>query len=598
LNGFHGTPSSDSRNPVVFKMDPRRDQLGQRAYHEQPGDNFCPSMVRGIDFLRDPKLNKGMAFTLEERQALGIHGLIPPRFKTQEEQVRLCKANVDMFHEDLNKYIYLVGLQDRNERLFYRLLSENVEQMMPLVYTPTVGLACQKFGLIYRRPRGLFITIHDKGHVYEILKNWPEQDVRAIVVTDGERILGLGDLGAYGMGIPVGKLALYTALSGIKPSQCLPIVLDVGTNTQSLLDDPFYIGLRHKRIQGPEYEAFVEEFMQAVVRRYGQNTLIQFEDFGNHNAFILLEKYRDRYCTFNDDIQGTASVALAGLFASLRVTKTKLSEQVFLFLGCGEASIGIATLIVKAMSKEGISAQAAKKKIWMSDSKGLVVKSRKDLTSAKEQFAQDAQGIKDFYDMVEHVKPTTIIGASAQFGAFNEKIIRKMGEINKRPVIFALSNPTSKAECTAEDAYKYTDGRAVFASGSPFPDYLHRGQMFKPGQGNNAYIFPGVALGVIAAGIHHISDDVFLLAAETVANLVAETDLECGRLYPPLQNIKNVSLIIAKAICEDAYKNGYASVYPEPVNKMKFVESQLYDYHYPSSALPKQYSWPDDHIRS
>jgi len=338
--------------------------------------------------------------------------------------------------------------------------------------------------------------------------------------------------------------------------------------------------------------------MQAVVRRYGQNTLIQFEDFGNHNAFVLLGKYRDRYCTFNDDIQGTASVALAGLFASLRVTKTKLSDNVFLFLGCGEASIGIATLIVKAMSKEGISAEEAKKKIWMSDSKGLVVASRTDITSAKREFAQDAKPIVDFYEMVEQIKPTTIIGASAQFGAFKEKIIRKMAEINKRPVIFALSNPTSKAECTAEDAYKYTDGQAVFASGSPFPDYEHKGKLFKPGQGNNAYIFPGVALGVIAAGIHHISDDVFLLAAETVANLVDEADLGYGRLYPPLQNIKSVSLIIAKAICEDAYKNGYASVYPEPVDKLKFVESQLYDYHYPTSALPQKYSWPDHHIRS
>jgi len=594
---FGGASSSSSPTEqlqrVIFKMDPRRDRIGQRSYHEGSGDNVCHAMVRGMDYIRDPRLFKGMAFSLEERQALGIHGLLPPCFKTQEEQVKHCKENVDRYSEDLNKYIYLVGLQDRNERLFYRLLAENVEQMMPLVYTPTVGLACQKFGLIFRRPRGLFISIHDKGHVYDIIKNWPETDVRAIVVTDGERILGLGDLGAYGMGIPVGKLALYTALAGIKPHQCLPIQLDVGTNTQSLLDDPFYIGLRHKRIQGQEYDEFLEEFMQAVVRRYGQNTLIQFEDFGNHNAFRLLAKYRDRFCTFNDDIQGTASVALAGILASLRITKNKLADNKYLFLGAGEASLGIATLIVNAMTQEGVSRSDALKKIWLCDSKGLIVKSRTDLNAQKSFFAQDEEPEADFYQIVSKIKPTAIIGASAQPGAFSEKILNKMGEINDRPVIFALSNPTHKAECTAEQAYKLTDGRCVFASGSPFPTYIHsNGKKYMPGQGNNAYIFPGVALGVIAAGIHHISDDVFLQAAKSLANLVKESDLEVGRVYPPLQDILNVSLIIAKEICEEAYRSGTASTYPEPADKEAFVRAQLYDYTY-TSAIPSVYSWPE-----
>jgi len=574
-------------------MDPRRDRLGQKP-HDETGDSVCPNQYRGIDYLRDPKLNKGMAFTLEERQALGIHGLLPPRFKTQEEQVRLCKENVARYTEDLNKHIYLVGLQDRNEKLFYRLLAENVEEMMPLVYTPTVGLACQKFGLIFRRPRGLFITIHDKGHIYDILKNWPENDIRAIVVTDGERILGLGDLGAYGMGIPVGKLSLYTALAGIKPSQCLPITLDVGTNTQTLLDDPYYIGLNHKRITGQEYDDFIEEFMQAVVRRYGQNTLIQFEDFANHNAFRLLEKYRNKYCTFNDDIQGTASVALAGVLASLKVTNKKLIEHKFLFLGAGEAACGIAELICQKMQQDGATHEEAVSRIYMMNSKGILsTQSPEVLGKEKEQFRKDMPHLKDLAEIVRTVQPTTLIGASAQRGAFTTEVLKLMGQYNEKPVIFALSNPTSKAECTAEEAYDATDCRAVFASGSPFPTYTKNGKRFEPGQGNNAYIFPGVALATITAGIHHISDEVFILAAQALADCVAESDLKVGRLYPPLQDIQNVSLKIATAIVEDAYKHGYAFTYPEPKDKTSFIREEQYDHHI-KPALPLQWKYPEE----
>nr|CAD7429755.1 unnamed protein product [Timema monikensis] len=490
----------------------------------------------------------GMAFTLKERQLLGIHGLIPPRFKTQEEQLELCRLNVERYPEDLNKYIYLMGLQDRNERLFYRFLSENVETMMPIAYTPTVGLACQKFGLIYRRPRGL-----------------PESDVRAIVVTDGERILGLGDLGAYGMGIPVGKLALYTALAGIKPHQCLPITLDVGTNTQTLLDDPLYIGLRHKRVTGQEYDDFIDEFMRAVVKRYGQNTLIQFEDFANHNAFRFLDKYLNQYCTFNDDIQGTASVAVAGLLASLRVTKTRLSDNVILFQGAGEASLGIANLCVMAMQKEGTSSEDARAKIWMVDSKGLIVKDRPEggVTGHKVHYAQVHAPIKNLDEVVRTVKPTVLIGAAAIGGVFTPQLLKQMSTLNKRPIIFALSNPTHKAECTAEDAYTYTEGRAVFASGSPFPPVVFNGQTHYPGQGNNSYIFPGVALGVICAGVRHISDEVFLIAAEV--------------------SYKIFVLIIS----------GIASVYPEPKDKEAFVKAQLYDYNYDQTVLPPTYPWPE-----
>ena len=532
---------------------------------------------RGMALLRDPLLNKGTAFTEAERDALGLRGLLPAHVLSMDEQVARVMTNLRDLPSDLEKYVALNTLLDRSEALFFRVVCDNIDEIQPLIYTPTVGLACQRFGLIFQRPRGMFIGANDRGRIAELLANWPHP-AKLIVVTDGERILGLGDLGAHGMGIPVGKLSLYSACAGIHPEYCLPVMLDVGTNNEDLLNDRYYIGLRQKRLTGAAYDEFVDEFITAA-RDAFPGVLIQFEDFANHSAFRLLHKYRDELNVFNDDIQGTAAVALAGLFSALRVNGGKLTDQRVLFLGAGEAATGIADLVVSAMIAEGVSEAEALRRNWLVDSRGLVVKNRENLTDHKLRYAHDHAPIGDFLSAIRTLKPTAIIGVAAVGGAFTAEVLQTMAGINDRPIVFALSNPTSKAECTAEEAYRYSGGRALFACGSPFDPVSLDGKTFVPRQGNNSYIFPGVGLGATAVGSRLVTDEMFMAAAHTLAYLVTPDDIEQGSLYPALPRIREASAHIAVAVAEVAYRRGLATV-PRPNDMMGFIESQMYDPQY------------------
>jgi len=534
---------------------------------------------KGVDWLHNPVFNKGTAFTEAERDQLGLRGLLPPHVQTMEEQVQRVMNNFRSKSSDLERYIQIAALQDRNETLFYRVVMQYLEELMPIIYTPTVGKACQEYGHIFRRSRGFYISINDRGNVEKILQNWPTRDVKVIVVTDGERILGLGDLGASGMGIPVGKLSLYTACAGIDPTQCLPITIDVGTDNATLLADPLYIGLRQKRERGPEYDALIEEFMVAVEKLF-PGVLVQFEDFGNSNAFRLLDRYQDRACTFNDDIQGTGSVALAGVLSSLHLTGGKLADQKVLFLGAGEAGLGIAENIVNVLVSDGLTVEEARKRCWFVDSKGLIVKSRDGLTKHKLHYAHDHAACADLLKAVKSLKPTMLVGVSGQPKTFTREIVELMAQYNQHPVIFALSNPTSKAECTAEEAYTWTKGKAVFASGSPFAPVVVEGKTHVPGQGNNAYIFPGVGLGVVCTGARRVTESMFIVAARTLSSLIRKEELAEGRIYPALTRIHEVSHAIAVAVAEEVFAKKLNAI-SRPEDIPAYVRSQMYtpEYH-------------------
>lgn len=531
--------------------------------------------LEGIAWNRDPTRNKGTAFNEAERDALRLRGLLPPRVFTLDQQMLRVLENLRRKPDDLEKYIFMMGLLDRNETLFYRVLLDHLAELMPIIYTPTVGQACLEYGHIFRRSRGLFISANDRGRIPQILQNWPSDDVRVIVVTDGERILGLGDLGADGMGIPVGKLALYTACAGIHPSHCLPVTLDVGTDNEALLHDPLYIGLPQRRLRGTAYDELFEEFIAAVGARFPK-ALVQLEDFGNANAFRLLGAYRDRLCLFDDDIQGTGAVALAGVYAALRVTGQTLTDQTIVFLGAGEAALGIGDMTAAAMTEAGLSLEAARHRCWFVDSKGLVVHSRTDLNDHKRPYAHEYPFLPDLLSAVEALHPTAIIGVAGKPGMFTQPVLQAMARDNARPIIFAMSNPTLKQECTAEEAYAWTGGQAIFASGSPSAPQIVAGATVVPGQANNAYIFPGVGLAIVAYGITRVTDEMFLAAAKTLAGEVSADDVARGSMYPPLERIRDVSVAVAAAVAEVATRQGLTTQ-PDPEDGILYIRSQMYE---------------------
>jgi malate dehydrogenase (oxaloacetate-decarboxylating)(NADP+) len=533
-----------------------------------------PQHATGYELLHNPRLNKGTAFTEVERRAWGLEGLLPPAVLPMELQVARRHDEIARLDNDLQKYLVLSDLQARNEMLFYAVLMSDPATYMPLVYTPTVGEACQKFGHIFRQPRGIYLPISAKGRLKELLSNWPEKDVRFIVVTDGERILGLGDLGAGGMGIPLGKLSLYTACAGVPPQYCLPIVLDVGTNTQSLLDDPLYLGLRQQRVRGDEYTTFVDEFVDAVEVLYPK-CCIQWEDFANFNAVPILARYRDKICTFNDDIQGTAGIALAGILAALRLTGQKLADQRFLFLGAGSAATGIAELISLVMTREGANLTEARRRNALFDVNGLLVAGRTDLADFQKPYAQDRAPISTFVEAVKALRPTGIIGVSAVPKLFTREVIEAMASINERPIIFPYSNPTSRSECTAEEAYQWSDGRAVFASGSPFPPVEIAGRRFVPGQGNNVYIFPAMGLAVFATEASRVTEEMFIVAAQAVAEQVTDESLSVGLIYPPQSHILEASVHVAERIAAYIFDEGLARA-PRPKNIGALIRGEVY----------------------
>ena len=551
----------------------------KRHHIDLQDEPVLPVSKRGTEILRDPLLNKGTGFPDSERDELSLKGLVPPQVVSIDDQVRRVMENYRRKTSDLERYIHLEALHDRNETLYYRVLLEYIDELTPIIYTPVVGQACQHFGHIYRRTRGMYFSSSNRGHFREMVKNWPEEEIDIIVVTDGSRILGLGDLGSNGMGISIGKLSLYVGCAGIYPSKTLPVMLDVGTNNKDLQNDVFYLGERNDRLVGEEFDGMVEEFVNAVTERWPE-VLIQFEDFTNDHAFPLLERYRERVLCFNDDIQGTGAVTLAGILSGLRVTGERLSKQRFVFLGAGSAGVGIADMIVSGMVEEGMSESEARKQFWLVDSKGLVTQSRIDeLAVHKIPYAQNGEFVSSLQQVVRQVKPTALIGVSQQAGSFTEEVIKEMQNHVSRPLIMALSNPTSQSECTAEQAFRWTNGQVLFASGSPFSPVTFGGKVFVPGQGNNMYIFPGVGLGAILCNSRQVTDSMFYAAAKTLSALVTPEELEVGKLYPDLKTIREISSQIAAAVCEVAFKENLAQI-ERPEDLLNYVKQRMYQPHY------------------
>ncbi|MFL6334882.1 MAG: NAD-dependent malic enzyme [Pyrinomonadaceae bacterium] len=547
-----------------------------------------PVSLTGYLLLDNPTLNKGSAFSQEERREFGLVGLLPSHTSTIDEQSARAYENYRRKETDVERYVFLVSLQDRNETLFYRLLQEHTAEMMPIIYTPTVGAGCQSYSHLFRRPRGLYISYPERDEIDAILSNAPTKEPSVIVVTDGERILGLGDLGVGGMGIPVGKLSLYTLCAGIHPRATLPILLDVGTDNRALLDDPLYLGWRHERVRGDAYDEFVEAFVKAVMRRF-PNVLLQWEDFAKDNAARLLERYRNRLCTFNDDIQGTGAVTLAGLLAATRAAGTRLREQRIVLLGAGSAAHGISDQLVAAMTDEGLTPREARSRLWLLDSRGLIHTGRLGLDSFKERYAQPCKllagwqtvspGSHTLLEVVREVRPTVLIGTSAQPGSFTEEVVREMARHVERPVIFPLSNPTSKSEAAPRDLVEWTEGRALVATGSPFPDVAYGGRRIRVGQCNNSFIFPGVGLGVLAAGARRVNDVMFVAAARSLAELSPALCEDGAPLYPRLETVREVSRLVALAVGREAQRCGLVAALA-PGELEERVEEMMWTPHY------------------
>ena len=538
--------------------------------------------VRGIAVLQDPKLNKSTAFTEQEKQALGLVGLVPD--VTESEDLQLQRVNLQLAQKptDLERYIYLMNLLDHDETLFYRTLMSDPARFLPIVYDPTIGEACLKFGHIYRQARGMYLSIARRGKVKDILKNWPEKDVRFICVTDAGRILGLGDLGANGMGIPIGKLQLYTACAGVPPQYLLPMYIDAGTNNEEYLHDPLYLGMRKARPSTEELYSFVDEFVQAVQEVFPK-CCIHFEDWTGVDAVHLLQRYRDKYCVYNDDVQGTAGIVLAGMINAAKIKGKKLSDEKYLFLGAGSAGIGLADLLCSAMTQEGLSLKEAQSHVYMFDINGLLEDTRKDLVDFQKPYAHKHAPTRDFVAAIENIKPTTIIGVSTVGGTFTQKVIEAMSRVNERPVVLALSNPTDHAECTPEQAYTWSKGKAIYAAGVQFPPVHYDGQTLLPGQANNFYIFPAVGMAIFATQATRVTDEMFIEAARAVADQVPPDLLKQGLLYPLQSNILETEIQTAARVANLVFDSGFARV-PRPKDMVAFIRQHVYKPEYTATA--------------